>query len=79
MKMLGKQGRRHKQEQLRKAAKEMIAAKKKAVGHHGAPPVLVGVVALAASQGESVSLLVKRISSCMSDVDLLQTREGLLH
>jgi len=78
-KIMGRLDRRHKQEQLRKAAKETIAAKKKALGYVGAPPVLVAVVSLAASQDEGVLQLVSRLSTCMPDTEVQQPREGLFH
>lgn len=79
LKEMGKKGRRHQSEQLRKAAKvevlvmvslpslsqEEVARMKRSLGHQGAPPVLVGVVALAASQGEGATGLVATLSSCM--------------
>lgn len=64
-KMLGKAGRRHQHEQLRRAAKEEVAARKRAVGGQGAPPVLVGVLALAASQEAAAATLVTSLTSCM--------------
>jgi pre-rRNA-processing protein TSR1 len=64
-KVLGKAGRRHKQEQLRRAAQEEMAARKRSVGGQGAPPLLVGVVALAESQAEGAASLVTSLSSCI--------------
>ena len=40
-KAMGKAARRHQQAQLRRAAKEEMAVRKRAVGGPGAPPVLV--------------------------------------
>jgi len=77
-KVLGKAGRRHQQAQLRRAAKEEVAARKRAVGSSGAPPVLVGFVALAESQQEEAAKLMEALSLCVPDSQLVKMRPGLV-
>ena len=77
-KVLGKAGRRHQQAQLRRAAKEEVAARKRAVGSSGAPPVLVGFVALAESQQEEAAKLIEALTLCVPDSQLVKMRPGLV-
>ena len=77
-KAMGKAARRHQQAQLRRAAKEEMAVRKRAVGGSGAPPVLVGFVALAESQQEEASKLMKTLSSCVPDCQVVEMRPSLV-
>ena len=72
-KVMGKAGRRHQQAQLRRAAKAEVAARKRAVGSSGAPPVLVGFVEGAIVFAVSSCYLEKKAKEAMkasSEVEL---------
>ena len=77
-KVMGKAGRRHQQAQLRRAAKAEVAARKRAVGSSGAPPVLVGFVALAGSQQGEATKLMEALSLSIPDSELVKLRQGLV-
>jgi len=75
-KSLAKIDRRNKAVQLRRAAREEVAARKRQVGGAGHPPIVVAVVPLLDSLVVSVETLVTRLTSCVEDVESVRLGGG---
>jgi len=76
VKAMGRLDRRHKAVQLRRQAREEVQARKRQVGGAGHPPLLVCVVPLAFSQVETAKQMMDKVTTCMTDIELVSVDSG---
>jgi len=79
VKVMGKLDRRHKAVQMRRQAREDVQARKRQVGGAGHPPLLVSVVPLASSQVETAKQVMDKVTTCMTDIELVKVDSGAIH
>jgi len=79
VKVIGRMDRRNKAVQLRKQAREEVQARKRQVGGAGHPPLLICVVPLAASQEDTAKSVFEKVTTCMSDIEVVKVTSGAVH
>jgi len=79
VKVQRKVDRKHQLHQARQKAREAIVAKQRQIGGAGFPPVMVGVIPLAASQVLNADSLVEALGSSMEDIRMVKSAAGHTH
>ncbi|XP_023320999.1 pre-rRNA-processing protein TSR1 homolog [Eurytemora carolleeae] len=79
IKVQRKQDRKNHLTQARNLARQEVTARKRGIGGHGAPPVLVALIPLSDSQVPNVPGLLEKLTSSMQDAEMTKTESGVTH
>jgi len=78
MKVQRRQDRKNNLVQARNLARQEVQNRKRALGGHGVPPILVALVPLSDSQQDNIERVLERLTG-LQDIQITKTESGMTH